>query len=219
MRGALGSGRCRRTLLILGFALPACSPAADPPPAPPPVAESAPAPSAPSSPATPELLPLPKILGSEDFVRETRAALVLLGEASRDAAELIAEHVREITPWGYSGTRTESGQVLIAERTLHAPGYSPDAQLVWYAGVLVHEAMHVLEGAAGHRQDWGAMTPEQRNECERGPRAAQAAVLGELSQRFEGKLHREVVWQREYCLGQNESETPPEYCYSNTRDW
>jgi hypothetical protein len=207
-----GSSRFRWGALLLAAVLAACAPPDE-------SARSGPATVPPPPPAA--ALPAPAILGSPEFTRETRAALELIRETDEDLAELVSQSVKGIRSSISSGTSPGSGQVAIAEPSLHAPGHSADAQLAWYASVLVHEAMHVVEAKAGRREDWGTMTPEQRNESERGPRAVQAAVLEALAARFEGPLGREIATERDYVRDMNASKRPPAYCYTDYahRDW
>ena len=105
--------------------------------------------------ATPAVLPTPTaiaVTGSQPFIDQTNAALRLLAEKTPDAYAMVRRNVFRIDQT--SGAPSYD----VANRTLHPREadafasnwhFNPDAQLEWYAGLIVHNAVLIQQGLAG----------------------------------------------------------------------
>ena len=105
--------------------------------------------------ATPATVPTPtaiSVTGSQAFIDQTNAALNLLANKTPDAYAIIRQSVFRIDE------STGAPSYDVANRTLHprevdafTPSwhFNPDAQLEWYAGLLVHNATLVQQGLLG----------------------------------------------------------------------
>jgi hypothetical protein len=122
--------------------------AADPGPA-----EATEAPQPTEAPEAPTETPGPKVIeviGDEAFQDWARQALELIETRAPDAYEEVhaSIDVIESVPAG-SGMYVKEKRFAVGDQTAHAPGFSQDQQLIWFAGTIVHDAHHSARYAQG----------------------------------------------------------------------
>lgn len=83
------------------------------------------------------------VIGDDAFTAHTSAALTLLAqEAPNGHAQVVAYiEIIEAVDAG-SGMDVFTRTYLVGQETAYAPGFSPDEQVVWYAGTIVHDSCH-----------------------------------------------------------------------------
>jgi hypothetical protein len=162
-----------------------------------------------------------QVIGSEDFIAQTNAALELLQRCAPDALETADEYLNAIRESDRSGMEVESGTFLASLSTAFAPDYSLPAQVFWYAGSIVHDARHSWQSKSGMTTDWSILTLEERKAIEADARGVQIAAL-ELCVDFVGPSARpEVDGMLQYLLDMQNGVIPCDYCEVEwgDRDW
>ena len=83
------------------------------------------------------------IVGDDDFVAHTRAALALLAsEVPENYAQVVAHIDTVESVDAGSGMDVFTKTFRVGDVTAYAPGYGPDDQVLWLAGTIVHDACH-----------------------------------------------------------------------------
>ena len=104
-----------------------------------------------------------RIVGSDTFVAQVKAALFLLSDRAPETFAWVEGSIEDIflTPFP-SGTAQDviEGKVRVAQDHAFAPGYNPFDQVVWLAGALVFEAcvINLYRGGGDYSSDTAAVT-------------------------------------------------------------
>jgi hypothetical protein len=103
----------------------------------PPQPSPTPAPTATAEPQTIE------VRGSGEFRAWTEQALELLKTRAPDHYQEVIASIRVIESIeSGSGMYVQEKRYVVGQVTAYAPGYTPERQLLWYAGTIVHDAHH-----------------------------------------------------------------------------
>ena len=91
-----------------------------------------------------------EVLGDDSFKEWTERAMALLESEAPEAYEAVLESIDVIESVAAgSGMYVAEKRFAVGEQTAFAPGYDESAQLVWYAGSIVHNANHSAQYARG----------------------------------------------------------------------
>ena len=104
-----------------------------------------------------------RVVGSDTFVAQVKAALYLLSDRAPETFAWVEESIADIflTPFP-SGSAQDviEGKVRVAQDQAFAPGYNPFDQVVWLAGALVYDAciINLYRGGGDYYSDTAAVT-------------------------------------------------------------
>ena len=104
-----------------------------------------------------------RIVGSDTFVAQVKAALFLLSDRAPETFAWVEGSIEDIflTPFP-SGSAPDviEGKVPVAQGHAFATGYTPFDQVVWLAGALVYEAciINLYRGVGDYYSDTAAVT-------------------------------------------------------------
>ncbi len=162
-----------------------------------------------------------QVIGSDDFVAQTNAALDLLQRCAPDALLTADEYLVAIQESDRSGMEVESGTFLASLSTAFAPDYSLPAQVFWYAGSIVHDARHTWQSMNGMTTDWSILTLEEREAIEADARSVQIAALERCVDFVGPSARTEVDWMLQYLVDMQNGVIPCDYCEVEwaDRDW
>jgi hypothetical protein len=81
--------------------------------------------------------------GDAAFVAHVEAALDLLKTKAADSyADVVASVSRISQVESFSGMCYDTGRYRVGEETAYAPGHTPENQVIWLAGTIVHDGRH-----------------------------------------------------------------------------
>jgi hypothetical protein len=90
--------------------------------------------------------------GDDAFVAHVGRALDLLAGSDPESYDDVVTNVTRIRQVeDFSGMCYDTGTYRVGEETAYAPGHTEDAQAVWLAGTIVHDACHRARFVAGQK--------------------------------------------------------------------